>query len=77
MKRVQLNEDSKKLLEFSAGDLIPMLADNKKLQYVKQSAFDYYNDKTKEHFQIQVLVTRHESDFLEAFQIEEMSEYQR
>lgn len=73
--RVQLDKNSKDLLEFSAGGLIPMLAKNPKLQHVKQSAFDYYNDETKEHYQVQVIVTRHEDDFLEFLQTEEMSAY--
>ncbi len=74
-ERVQLDKNSKDLLEFSAGDLIPMLAKNKKLQHVRQSAFDYYNPETKEHYQVHVLVTRDESDFLEFLQTEEMSAY--
>lgn len=73
--RVQLDKNSKDLLEFSAGDLIPMLSKNQKLQQVRQSAFDYYNAETKEQFQVQVIVTRHEEDFLEFLQTEEMSAY--
>lgn len=74
-ERVQLDKNSKDLLEFSAGDLIPALAKNKKLTHVKMSAFDYYNPETKEQYQVQVLVTRNENDFLGFLQTEEMSEY--
>ena len=72
---VELTQSCKDLLQYSAGDLIPMLASDKKLQHVRQSAFEYYNPETKEHYQVHVLVTRHESDFLEAFQTEKMSAY--
>lgn len=76
-KRVQLDANSKLLLEFSAGDLIPMLSENKKLHHVKQVAFHHYNNETKEHYQVQVLVTRNESDFLQEFETEEMTGYER
>lgn len=74
-ERVQLDENSKKLLECSAGDLIPMLGNNKKLLHVRQSAFGYFNHETKEQYQVHVLVTRDESDFLEFLQTEQMSRY--
>lgn len=75
MKRVKLDKSAKDLLEFVAGDLIPMLSASPDLQHVKQSAFDHYNPETKEHYQVQILVTRHEGDFLEFMQTEEMSAY--
>lgn len=75
LKRAELSKSSKDLLEFTAGDLIPKLSANKRLQHVKQSAFDHYNKETKEHFQVHVTVTRHESDFLEFLQTEEISAY--
>lgn len=74
--RIHLKTTEKNLLEFSAGDLIPILEEKKKLQHVKQMAFEYYSEKNKEIYQIQVTVTRHESDFLEPFQTEEMSGYE-
>jgi len=74
-KRLELNETEVKLLIFSAGDLIPELLSNKDLIYVKQSAFDYYDPESKEAIQVQILVTRSESDKLEPFQTEEMSTY--
>lgn len=75
--RVQLDKSAKDLLEYTAGDLIPKLGADKELHHVKQSAFDYYNEKTKEHYQVQVLVTRCESDFLEFLQVEEMTAYRQ
>lgn len=74
-KRIELNDSEKSLLQFCAGDLIPELKSKKDLIHVKQCAFDYYEAKSKETFQVQVTVTRNKSDFLEAFQTEEMSMY--
>jgi hypothetical protein len=74
-ERKELTKSCTDLLEFSAGDLIPMLEKNKKLHHVRQKAFDYYSDKNKEFYQVHVTVTRHESDFLEDFTTEEMSGY--
>lgn len=74
-ERVELTQSCKDLLNYSAGDLIPMLAANKKLLHVRQNAFVWYNPETKEEYQVHVTVTRNESDFLEAFETEEMSAY--
>lgn len=74
-ERVELTKSCKDLLEYSAGDLIPMLAADKKLLHVRQSAFTWYNPETKEEYQVHVTVTRNGRDFLEAFQTEEMSAY--
>jgi hypothetical protein len=74
-ERKEFRETEKNLLEMSAGDLITMLENNEKLIHVKQTAFKYYSDKNKEFFEVQVTVTRHEIDFLEAFQTEEMEGY--
>jgi hypothetical protein len=63
------------LLEFSAGDLIPMLEKKKKLLHVRQKAFQYYSEKNKEFYEVHVTVTRNENDFLEDFTTEEMSGY--
>lgn len=73
MNRQELNQSEKDLLNFSAGDLIPMLKDNSELSHVKQKAFEYYDADSKEYYQVQVLVTRNKSDFLEDFQTEEMT----
>jgi hypothetical protein len=74
-ERIELSESCKNLLEFSAGDLIPMLENNKKLSHVKQCAFEHCSNKNKEIYQVHVTVTRSEHDFLDAFQTEEMSQY--
>ena len=63
------------MLEFSAGDLIPMLEKKKKLLHVRQKAFQYYSEKNKEFYEVHVTVTRNENDFLEDFTTEEMSGY--
>lgn len=76
-ERRELSKDCKDLLVFTAGDLIPMLEDNSDLLHVKQNAFDYYSEKNKEFFQIQVTVTRSQSDFLDFLQVEEMSEFKQ
>lgn len=75
LKRKELNDSEKSLLQFSAGDLIPMLQAKKKLLHVKQGAFDCYIPETGETYQVQVTVTRDQKDFLEPFQTEEMSGY--
>ena len=74
-ERRELTKSCTDLLEFTAGDLIPMLENKPKLVHVKQEAFGYYSEKTKEHFQVQIVVTRAEHDFLDFLQVEEMSEY--
>lgn len=74
-ERRELTKSCTDLLEFSAGDLIPMLAKDKTLMHVRQSAFNYYNQDTNEHYQVHVLVTRDESDFIEFLQTEEMRNY--
>lgn len=75
IQRKELNESEKSLLMFSAGDLIPMLQDNRDLLHVKQGAFDCYIPETGETYQVQVTVTRDQNDFLEPFETEEMSGY--
>ena len=74
-ERRQLTKSCTDLLEYSAGDLIPMLEAEKELLHVKQSAFEYYSAETEEVFQVHVTVTRSESDFLEFMQIEHLAPY--
>jgi hypothetical protein len=74
-KRLELSQTEKDLLQFSAGDLIPMLEEKTKLHHVKQTAFQHYCKNTNEFFHVQVIVTRNESDFLEDFVTEEMTGY--
>lgn len=73
IKRVKLHNSEMKLLEVTAGDLIPILKKNKKLSHVRQSAFGYYEKDSNEFWQVHVIVTRNKSDFLEFLQTEEMT----
>lgn len=73
MPKYQLREVEKELLLGSASELIDGLASKKKLAHVRQMAFEYYNADSNETFQVQVTVTRDESDFLDVFQTEEMT----
>lgn len=73
IKRLDLTESSKNLLNFTAGDLIPLLEKKTKLTHVKQQAFEYYSATTKELFQVHITVTRDETDFLEFLEVEEMT----
>ena len=52
-----------------------MLEKNKKLQNVRQKAFEYYSDKNKEFYEVHVTVTRYKGDFLEDFTTEEIYDY--
>ena len=56
-----------KLLEFTAGDLIPILEFKPDLAYVQETAFVYYSQINNEELQVQVTVTRLKNDFLEPF----------
>lgn len=66
-KRLKLDENMIKLLEFTAGDLIPVLESKPDLAYVQETAFGYYSQVNNEEFQVQVTVTRLKDDFLEPF----------
>ena len=74
-ERVQFTKSCTDLLEFTAGDLVPMLEKNPKLLHVRQCAFEHYNPNTKETYQVHVTVTRDSNDFLDFLQTEEMSGY--
>jgi len=76
-ERETLDNSATTLLIVTAGDLIPMLRNAPDLIHVRQSAFDYYDKENDEHWQVQITVTRKESDFLEFLQTEEMSEYKK
>ncbi len=75
MNRELLKQDEKSLLEITAGDLIPELVANGKLAQVKQAAFYWYDTEAKQPFQVQIIVTRDENDFLEPFEIEELTKH--
>lgn len=72
-KKVSINETNVSLLAISAGEMLAELPMRPELRHLRQNAFDYYNENTKEYYQVHVTVTRDEGDFLEAFQTEEMS----
>lgn len=71
-KKIELSDSEKTLILATSKDLIPMLAEAKDLIHVRQSAFDYFDKETEEHFQVQIMVTRSPSDFLEFLETEEM-----
>lgn len=66
-KRLKLDEKMIKLLEFTAGDLIPILEFKPDLAYVQETAFVYYSQINNEELQVQVTVTRLKNDFLDPF----------
>lgn len=63
------------LLVISSKDLIQKLVESPNHCSVKQCAFHHPNSQNNELFQVQVIVTRAESDFLEDFQTEYMSNH--
>lgn len=71
----ELTKVEKDLLEGSTKKLLEYLEDEEDVIHFKEMAFGYYSNKTKEEFQVQIIVTRNNSDFLEAFEIEEMKSY--
>ena len=66
-KRVELHQNEIDLLKFSAGDLIPELSKSVESLEVKMAAYRYWNSETEEEFQVQVIVTRDKSEFIEDF----------
>ncbi|HRH68871.1 MAG TPA: hypothetical protein PLB89_05120 [Flavobacteriales bacterium] len=69
----KLRQTELDLLEVSARDLIPAISANTELKHVREMAFEYYDKKLEQHYQVHVMVTRDADDFLEPFQTEEMS----
>lgn len=70
-----MEENEQALINASVRDLIPMLISNKELCHVRQSSFDHYVSETGEIFQVQVTVTRDESEFLDFLETEALSNY--
>lgn len=62
------------LLEMTTKDLLKEIQENPTASHVKQKAFQHLTIKNEE-IQIQITVTRDESDFLEDFQTEVMNSY--
>ena len=63
------------LLTITAKDLIKKLKEEKDLIHLRETAYMVYSEETKEEFQVQITVTRRQSDFLEPFQTENMREW--
>ena len=70
---MELTNNQKLILESIATKLIPSLKEDTEICHVREMAFGHYSKETDEHFQIQVTVTRDESDFLDPFEVEEMT----
>lgn len=68
--RLEIRQTQKDLLIMSAGDLIPLLEASPKTLSVKQVSFQHYCAETKEFFQVQIIVTREEDDFLDPGHVE-------
>lgn len=60
------------LLDVTVRDLVPELTKMPTLRHVRQMAFEYYDPELNQNYQVHVLVTRDQDDFLEPFQTEEM-----
>jgi hypothetical protein len=70
-----MTADEAKLIEISVKELCANLQDRPELDHMKQCAFEYWAKDTGEEFQVQITVTRRKSDFLDAFQTEEMQSH--
>lgn len=62
--KIELDDESADFLELSAGSMIASLELLPDTNTLRQSAFRYFSDKTKEEFDIQVTVTRNKDRFL-------------
>jgi hypothetical protein len=69
---IQLKQSEIELLKMSASALIAHLKEWKDLLHAKQTAYEFYCRETNETFHVQVSVTRDETEFLDAFQTEEL-----
>lgn len=68
----ELSPNELSLIQISAVELSEMLTERTDLLHVKQVAYSHYSKETDEEFQVQITVTRSKTDFLDAFQTEEM-----
>lgn len=66
---MELGDSEKKLLEFSAKDVLKQLNVRKSVHSVKMKAFQFLLDNDEE-VQVQVIVTRNEPYFLDDFETE-------
>lgn len=65
-----LTDDQKALLHNSAIDVIEELDLNENSESVKTVSFVHYSEEKKQEYQIQIIVTRHEADFMDVFGVE-------
>jgi hypothetical protein len=70
MSEQELNKDQLELLNLIAKDTIKDLDNVPDIRSSRQLAFEYFSKETKEIFQVQIVVSRDESDRLEPFQSE-------
>lgn len=70
---MKITHNEVELLKISTIDLLGRLKEESQSHHVKQKAFQFLLNG--EEVQVQVLVTRHEDDFLEDFQTEIMNGY--
>ena len=65
----QLSELEKNMLIESAKKMIILLEKEKEACNVSETAFQYFSDDNKEVYQIQMLVTRREYEFIDLFDV--------
>lgn len=70
-----LSDDQKFLLEKTTIDLVEMMKEEENLELcsIKQYAYEMYDSASGQTWQVQITVTRDESDFLDFLQSECMS----
>jgi len=68
--KMKITETQSELLHRSVKELVKELSANADFSQVKQMAFGYYNQPTKENFEIQITVTRIEDDFMDPISVE-------
>lgn len=73
--QIELSNSDIQELKLSVIVMLPMLIENPKLLHVKQAPFGIYNKERNEFFQVQVTLTRDDNSFLEAFETEELTQY--
>lgn len=71
---MEIGKDELKLLELITIDLLDEIEKNEDALHVKQKSFQFLTSKNEE-IQIQITVTRDESEFLDDFQTEIMRGY--
>ncbi|WP_159467982.1 hypothetical protein [Dyadobacter sp. 3J3] len=70
---MKLKDNQKLLLEAAAIDLISEMKESLPVDSMKKAALDIFTDNGQ--LQVQIIVTREESDFMEYFTTEEQSNF--